>query len=140
MVVKDLNKTQQKFFLQKIKFDSTQIIQKYCLFLLKFDLFRSPAIFQCRKTEMIKLLTKFHNFKPWMRQPSHNKCAEVTHWLKKHVCILREFSIFPGRFKSNRFVVEVGSMGVKLPPCYLRATWILFSANWMFRLLENHLV
>ena len=26
-----------------------------------------------------------------MCQQSHNKCIEVTHWLKKHVCILREF-------------------------------------------------
>ena len=41
--------------LQKIKFDSTLIIQKYCLFLLKFDHFRYPAIFQCQKTETIKL-------------------------------------------------------------------------------------
>ena len=31
-----------------------------------------------------------------MCQQSHNKCIEVTHWLKKHVCILREFLIFPG--------------------------------------------
>ena len=28
---------------------------------------------------------------------SHNKCVEeATHWLKKHVCIFREFSIVPG--------------------------------------------
>ena len=52
-----------------------------------------------------------------MHQQSHNKCVEVTHWLKKHVCILRKFSIFPGGFKSYRFAVEAGSMGVKLPPC-----------------------
>ena len=41
-------------------------------------------------------LTIFHNFKSRMRQQSYNKCVEVTHWLKKHVCILRQFSIFPG--------------------------------------------
>ena len=52
-----------------------------------------------------------------MHQQPHNKCVEVTHWLKNHVCILSEFSIFPGGFKSYRFAVEAGSMDVKLPPC-----------------------
>ena len=36
-----------------------------------------------------------------MRQQSHNKCVEVTHWLKKHVCILRGFFIFPGTAVQN---------------------------------------
>ena len=31
-----------------------------------------------------------------MCQQSHNKCVDVTHWLKKHVCIVRQFSNFPG--------------------------------------------
>ena len=48
-----------------------------------------------------------------MRQQSVNKCVEVTHCLKKHVCILREFSIFPGGLKCYRFAVEAGSMSVK---------------------------
>ena len=48
-------------------------------------------------------LTKFHNFKPLMHQQSHIKCAEVTHWLKKHVYILWEFSIFLG--DSNQVVL-----------------------------------
>ena len=60
-----------------------------------------------------------------MCQQSHNNCVEVTRWLKKkkHVCILREFSIFRGGgaggggFKSYHFAVEAGSMGVKLLPC-----------------------
>ena len=33
-----------------------------------------------------------------MHQQSHNKCVEVTHWLKKYVCILRQFLIFPGEW------------------------------------------
>ena len=45
-----------------------------------------------------------------MRQQFHNKCVEVNHWLKKHVCILREFLIFLGGFKCFRFAVEAGSM------------------------------
>ena len=52
-----------------------------------------------------------------MHQQSHKKCVEATHWLKKHVCVLREFSIFPGGFKSYCFAIEAGSMGVKLLPC-----------------------
>ena len=45
-----------------------------------------------------------------MHQQSHNKCVELTHWLKKHVCILCEFLIFLGGFKSCSFAIEVGSM------------------------------
>ena len=56
-----------------------------------------------------------------MRQQSHNKCVEVTHWLKKHACILRQFLIFPGGLKSSCFAVEAKSMGVNLPPCYFKS-------------------
>ena len=80
-------------YIQKIKFHSTQISQKDCLFLLKFDYFRYAAIFQCQKTEMIKLwLNSIISNHEW----TSNAIREVTHWLKKHVCILREFSIYWG--------------------------------------------
>ena len=119
-----------------------QINQKYFLFLLKFDHFRYAAIFQCQKVGIIKM---------WLNSIISNhecasnpiaKCVDVTHWLKKHVCILRQFSIFPGGLKSCPFVVEAESMDVNLPPCRVisRVIWIPFSANQMFRLMENHFV
>ena len=93
MVVKDL------------KFDSTQIIQKYCLFLLKFDHFHYPAIFQCQKAEMIKL---WLNSIIWSHECASNpiiRCVEVTHWLKKYVGILKEFSIFLTGFRPYCFAI-----------------------------------
>ena len=44
-----------------------------------------------------------------MRQKSDNKCAEVIHWLKKNVCILWVFSIFPGDSNLCCFAVEAES-------------------------------
>ena len=41
-------------FLHKVKFDSTQVIQKYSLFLLNFDHLCYTVFFQCQKVEMIK--------------------------------------------------------------------------------------
>ena len=38
----------------------------------------------------------------------YNKFAEVTQWLKTHVCILWEFSIFPGDSNLHSFAVEAG--------------------------------
>ena len=51
-----------------------------------------------------------------MHHQSHDKHVEVSHWLKKHVYILREFSIFPGGLKSCQFAIEAELMGLNLPP------------------------
>ena len=65
-----------------------------------------------------------------MDQQSHKKCVDVTHWLKIHVCLLRQFSIFPGGLKPCRFAVEAESMGVNLPPCYYFLVQIECSGCW----------
>ena len=43
-----------------------------------------------------------------MCQQSHNKYAEATYWLQKHVCILWEFSIFLGDSNLHHFAIEAG--------------------------------
>ena len=77
----------------------------------------SSAIEQ--KTGMIKIwLNSIISIKSWrMCQQSHNKCVDVTHWFKKHICncIVRQkfvlFLIFPGRgMKSCHFAVYIGGI------------------------------
>ena len=61
-----------------------QIIKKYCPFLLKIDHFHFAAIFQPQKVEKIKnrLIYVISNHE-CTTILVHNKCVEVTHWLKK---------------------------------------------------------
>ena len=61
-----------------------------------------------------------------MHQQYDNKCAEVTHWFKKHICILWEFLIiFPGDSNLYCFALEAGfSLAlscVNLAPCYFKS-------------------
>ena len=45
-----------------------------------------------------------------MRQQSHKKFVEVSHWLKKTCLYFVGVFDFSGGFKSRRFAVEAGSI------------------------------
>ena len=109
-------------FLQKVKFDSTQMmIQKYCLFLLKFDHFRHAAIFQCQKAGMIKI---------WSNSIiSNHECAnnpiisgvEVTHCLKNMFVFWGSFWFFWGGIEILLFCCRSRIHGHKFTPCYFKS-------------------
>ena len=67
-----------------------------------------------------------------MHWQSHNKCAEVTHWLKKHVYILWEFSIFP-EDSNHTVLLQKGDPGstscINLPPCFFKSDMNTFQCK-----------
>ena len=124
-------RTLKIFFIQKIKFDSTQTVRKYCKFLLKFD-HLLYSHFPASESRNVEKLTKFHNFKPWRCKNSCNKCLEVVHWLKNMFIFcgnFRLFWVFQITLFHCRGKIHVITYCVNLPLCFLKSDMNLCKFN-----------